>query len=110
VVQAGASTIMAVSSQMPTLGKKIMTTRDGRIISVQTTSAQPISQQQSTTGPDGSTISLGSSTIFPVGSGGADGGAAGGAPKVQVTAAGNKVIRLQTLSGGSSTQRMILPR
>ena len=67
------------------------------------------SQQQSTTGPDGSTINLGSSTIFPVRNGGG-GAVGGGAPKVQVTTAGNKVIRLQTLNGGSTTQRMILPR
>ena len=43
-------------------------------------------------------------------SSGGDGAAGGGAPKVQVTTAGNKVIRLQTLNGGSTTQRMILPR
>ncbi|XP_071513894.1 nucleosome-remodeling factor subunit NURF301 [Panulirus ornatus] len=104
VVQAGASTIMAVSGQIPTIvsGKKIMATRDGRIITVQTTSpaTNSTSTQQQTSGTtENSSISLGSSTIFPVGTG----------PKVQVTSQGNKVIRLQAVGTGGG-QRMILPR
>lgn len=104
VVQAGASTIMAVSGQIPTIvsGKKIMATRDGRIITVQTTSPSTNStppQQQTSGNTENSGISLGSSTIFPVGTG----------PKVQVTSQGNKVIRLQAVGTGGG-QRMILPR
>ncbi|XP_066966214.1 nucleosome-remodeling factor subunit NURF301 isoform X1 [Macrobrachium rosenbergii] len=101
VVQAGGSTIMAIGGQLPIVsGKKFMTTRDGRIITVQTTqtpnSASGSSQQSS--GTTDKSISLGSSTIFPV----------GGAPKVQVTSQGNKVIRLQAVGSGGG-QRMILP-
>ncbi|XP_045626029.2 nucleosome-remodeling factor subunit NURF301 isoform X1 [Procambarus clarkii] len=104
VVQAGASTIMAVSGQIPTIvsGKKIMATRDGRIITVQTTSpatGTAATQQQTSGTTEASSISLGSSTIFPVGTG----------PKVQVTSQGNKVIRLHTVGTGGG-QRMILPR
>ncbi|XP_069982461.1 nucleosome-remodeling factor subunit NURF301 isoform X1 [Penaeus vannamei] len=100
VVQAGSSTIMAVSGQIPTIvsGKKIMTTRDGRIITVQTTAPNSSTTQQQGNS-ENSGISLGSSTIFPVGSG----------PKVQVTPQGNKIIRLQAVGSGGG-QRMILPR
>ena len=106
VVQAGASTIMALGGQLSSSlsGKKIMATRDGRIITVQTSNPTANtttgnSQQQSSGTTEKSTISLGSSTIFPV----------GGAPKVQVTSQGNKVIRLQAV-GSASGQRMIVPR
>ncbi|KAK4328159.1 hypothetical protein Pmani_001432 [Petrolisthes manimaculis] len=100
VVQAGSSTIMAVGGTVPLVtGKKIVATRDGRIITVQTTTPAALANSASNTPGtgqgEGSSVSVGSSTIFPVGT-----------PKVQVTA--NKVIRLQAVGGGN--QRMILPR
>lgn len=67
--------------------KKLMRTKDGRLISVQTLgSIQPAS-------------SVGNSTIFPM---------VGSLPKVQIASQpGNKVIRLQTVP---ANPRMILPR
>lgn len=82
-------TVTTVAASPPT--KKLMRTRDGRIISVQTLgSIQPTSS------------SVGNTTIFPVSSGG------GGLPKVQIAShSTSKVIRLQTVP---ANPRMILPR
>ena len=95
------SNVVSVGPQLPLVGgKKIVTTRDGRIISVQTSIPPQVNNQQNNeSGGSKSGINMGSSTIFPV----------GGVPKVQVTSQGNKVIRLQPMGGGQM-QRMILPR
>ncbi|KAK7079315.1 hypothetical protein SK128_021119 [Halocaridina rubra] len=105
VVQTGGSAILAIGGQLPSIaGKKIVATRDGRIITVQTSNPSSnnvtgTSQAQTANSAEKSSINLGSSTIFPLGS----------SAKVQVTSQGNKVIRLQAMTS-SSGQRIIHPR
>ena len=92
IILGSSSNIVTVGSKLPSSGllanKKVMTTKDGKIITLQT-SGNP---QRFTIGKN--------STVFPVSS----------LPKVQVTSQGNKVIKLQSVSPGSGSQRSILPR
>ncbi|KAB7494155.1 Nucleosome-remodeling factor subunit [Armadillidium nasatum] len=89
--------IVTMGSKLPSVlaGKKIVTTKGGKIITVQTSGGGlTLGSQQS----DNSKLSVNKSSIFPVSS----------LPKVQVTPQGNKVIKLQNMN--TCGQRTILPR